>query len=50
VAMALASAFSAALLLEGKKPQGSAEQTIAEEEVGPNPLEGVMNFESEAIA
>jgi EmrB/QacA subfamily drug resistance transporter len=39
VAMALASAFSAALLLEGKKPQGSAEQTIAEEEVGPNPLE-----------
>src|SRR5215218_9804550 len=35
VAMALASAFSAALLLEGKKPEGSAEQTIAEEEVGP---------------
>ena len=39
VAVALASAFSAALLLEGKKPVGSAEQTIAEEEVGPNPLE-----------
>jgi hypothetical protein len=37
--MALASAFSAALLLEGKKPEGSVEQTIAEEEVGPNPLE-----------
>jgi MFS family permease len=35
VAMALASSFSAALLLEGKKPEGSAEQTIAEEEVGP---------------
>jgi len=35
VAMALASAFSAALLLEGKKLEGSAEQTIAEEEVGP---------------
>src|SRR5215218_6168669 len=35
VAMALASAFSAALLLEGKKPEGSAEQTIAEGEVGP---------------
>jgi EmrB/QacA subfamily drug resistance transporter len=39
VAMALASAFSAALLLEGKKPVGSTEQTIVEEEVGPNPLE-----------
>src|SRR5215212_693669 len=35
VAIALASALSAALLLEGKKPKGSAEQTIAEEEVGP---------------
>src|SRR5215212_6095809 len=39
VAMALASALSAALLLEGKKPKGSAEQTIAEQEVDPNPLE-----------
>jgi MFS family permease len=39
VAMALASAVSAALLLEGKKRKGSAEQTIAKEEVAPNPLE-----------
>jgi hypothetical protein len=39
VATALASALSAALLLEGKKPKGSAEQSIAEEEVVPNPLE-----------
>jgi hypothetical protein len=39
VAMALASALSAALLLEGKKPEGSAEQPIAKEEVAPNPLE-----------
>ncbi|MFL6057859.1 MAG: MFS transporter [Rubrobacteraceae bacterium] len=39
VAMALASALSAALLLEGKKPEGSAERTIAEEEVGANSLE-----------
>jgi EmrB/QacA subfamily drug resistance transporter len=39
VAMALASAVSAALLLEGKKPKGSEEQTIAEQEVEPNPLE-----------
>jgi EmrB/QacA subfamily drug resistance transporter len=39
VAMALASAVSAALLLEGKKPKSSAEQTIAEQEVAPNPLE-----------
>ncbi|HEX4993217.1 MAG TPA: hypothetical protein VFV45_08275 [Rubrobacteraceae bacterium] len=41
VAVALASALSAALLLEGKKPKGSAEQTIAEkvEEVVPDPLE-----------
>jgi len=39
VAGALASALSAALLLEGKKPEGSGEQTIAEDEVGPNPLE-----------
>jgi MFS family permease len=39
VAMALASAVSAALLLEGKKPKGSEEQTIAEQEVAPNPLE-----------
>jgi hypothetical protein len=37
--MALASAFSAALLLEGKKPKGSAEQTLAEQDVEPNPLE-----------
>ena len=39
VAMALASALSAALLLEGKKPEGSAEDPIAKEEVAPNPLE-----------
>ena len=39
VAMALASALSAALLLEGKKPEGSLEQPIAEEEVAPDPLE-----------
>jgi EmrB/QacA subfamily drug resistance transporter len=39
VAMALASAVSAALLLEGKKPKGSAEQTIAKEVVAPNPRE-----------
>jgi hypothetical protein len=39
VAVALASALSAALLPEGKKPKGSAEQTIAEEEVVPDPLE-----------
>jgi hypothetical protein len=34
-----ASALSAALLLEGKKSKGSAQQTIAEEEVVPDPLE-----------
>jgi EmrB/QacA subfamily drug resistance transporter len=39
VAMALASALSAALLLEGKKPEGSAERKTAEEEVGANALE-----------
>lgn len=39
MAVALASALSAALLLEGEKPKGSAEQTIAEEEVVPDPLE-----------
>jgi hypothetical protein len=39
VAMALASAVSAALLLEGKKPKNREQQTIAEEEVAPNPLE-----------
>src|SRR5215213_10339145 len=39
VAMALASALSAALLLEGKKPKGSAEQSIAEQEVAPDSLE-----------
>jgi hypothetical protein len=39
VAMALASAVSAALLIEGKKPKGSVEQRIAEEEVVPNPIE-----------
>jgi hypothetical protein len=33
--MALASAVSAALLIEGKKPKGSAQETIAEEEVAP---------------
>jgi MFS family permease len=36
VAMALASAVSAALVLEGKKPKSSAKQTIADEEVAPN--------------
>ena len=39
VAIALASALSAAHLLEGKKPEGNAERTIAEEDVGANPLE-----------
>jgi EmrB/QacA subfamily drug resistance transporter len=39
VAAALASAISAALLLEGKKPKESAEQAIAEEGVAPNPIE-----------
>jgi EmrB/QacA subfamily drug resistance transporter len=39
VATALASVVSAALLLEGKKPKDSAEQTIAEEGPAPNPIE-----------
>ncbi len=39
VMMALASAVSAALLIEGKKPKGSAREAIAEEEVAPRPLE-----------
>jgi EmrB/QacA subfamily drug resistance transporter len=39
VAMALASALSAALLLEGKKPAGSEEQPVDEEEITSNPLE-----------
>ena len=39
VTMALGSAVSAALLIEGKKPKGSAEEAIAEEEVAPRPLE-----------
>ena len=39
VTMALASAVSAALLIEGKKPKGSAREAIAEEEVAPRPLE-----------
>jgi len=38
-AMALASALSAAILIEGKKPGRSAEQPVVEEEVAPNPLE-----------
>ena len=39
VATALASALSAAILVEGKKSEVSMEQTIAEEETGSNPLE-----------
>lgn len=37
--MALASALSAALLIEGKKPERSAEQPVVEEEVAADPLE-----------
>jgi EmrB/QacA subfamily drug resistance transporter len=39
VATALASAVSAALLIEGKKPKGSAQEAIAEEKGAPRPLE-----------
>jgi hypothetical protein len=39
VALALLSALSAALLLEGEKPKGSAERTIADDEVVSKPLE-----------
>ena len=39
VAMALASAVSAALLIKGKKPKGSAQEAIVEEEGAPRPLE-----------
>jgi len=38
-ATALASAISAAILIEGKKPEGSTQQTMAEEEVGSDALE-----------
>jgi EmrB/QacA subfamily drug resistance transporter len=38
-AMALASALSAAVLIEGKKPKGSAQEEIAEEEVAPRSQE-----------
>lgn len=31
-------AVSAALLIEGKRPKGSAEQTITEREVAPDPM------------
>lgn len=37
--MALASALSAAILIEGRKPERSAEQPVVEEEVAPKPLE-----------
>ena len=36
---ALASALSAAMMIEGKKPERSAEQPIVEEEVASGPLE-----------
>jgi hypothetical protein len=39
VATALASAVSAALLIEGKKPKGSAQEAIAEEKGAPRSLE-----------